>query len=570
MIGVIPKEGQISVVEEFFELFKTPWELYRAGNSYEVVIATADEIPEVNARLVLVYGAGKKDIDERLGMVNGERLRSGVVGYRGGALPIYGELFSFVGDKEQICCVKSGDEAAGLRVDDSNATVIRLGYDLFEEVRYLLTAGQPAQNAHIPTLEMHIEMLREWIAGEGIPFVEIPATAVGSNFTVCLTHDIDFVGIRRHVFDHTMWGFLYRATFGGLSNFLRGRRTLAQLARSWLSAISLPLVYLGWARDFWEPFGWYLRVEEGLAATYFVIPFKRRAGEKVPGRHAARRASSYDVSDIPESTAELQKCGCEIGTHGIDAWHDSEKGRAELAATRAIAGCGSAGIRMHWLLHDENTPVALEQAGYEYDSTCGYNEAVGYRAGTSQVFRPAGARTLLELPMHIQDGALFYPERLDLAEPEADRVCDTLIENSKTFGGVLTVLWHDRSHGPERFWGEFYVRLVAKLKSLDTWFGTCGQVVGWFRKRREVRFEQIGGTDGTGVRLRYDGEKIEPKLRIRVYGARPPSSGCESPGMATREFREIAWDGKSVEEVQLQVAPSFSGAVSNSTKCIPL
>ena len=30
----------------------------------------------------------------------------------------------------------------------------------------------------------------------------------------------------------------------------------------------------------------------------------------------------------------------------------------------------------------------LDEAGFEYDSTVGYNDAVGYRAGTSQVFRP--------------------------------------------------------------------------------------------------------------------------------------------------------------------------------------
>ena len=45
MIGVIAKAGQVGVVEEFFELFKTPWELYRPGQVYDVIIATADEIP---------------------------------------------------------------------------------------------------------------------------------------------------------------------------------------------------------------------------------------------------------------------------------------------------------------------------------------------------------------------------------------------------------------------------------------------------------------------------------------------------------------------------------------------
>jgi len=31
---------------------------------------------------------------------------------------------------------------------------------------------------------------------------------------------------------------------------------------------------------------------------------------------------------------------------------------------------------MHWLLRDANTVSALEQSGYTYDSTVGYNETI--------------------------------------------------------------------------------------------------------------------------------------------------------------------------------------------------
>jgi len=71
-----------------------------------------------------------------------------------------------------------------------------------------------------------------------------------------------------------------------------------------------------------------------------------------------------------------------------------------------------------------------------------------------------------------------------------------LIENAEQFGGVLTVLWHDRSHGPERFWGGFYKRLIRELKSRNVWFATASELVGWFRKRREARFERIGSHTG--------------------------------------------------------------------------
>ena len=183
---------------------------------------------------------------------------------------------------------------------------------------------------------------------------------------------------------------------------------------------------------------------------------------------------------------------------------------------------------MHWLLRNQSTFRVLEEAGFVYDSTVGYNETVGYRSGTTQVFRPSGARAFLELPLHIQDGALFYPERLDLSESEAWKRCREIIEHAREFGGVLTILWHDRSPGPERFWGDFYVKLLHTLSALDSWFGTAAQVVAWFGKRREVNFERVVAADGVPrTRLRYQGEGILPPLTVRIH--RPGSTRVDVP-----------------------------------------
>ena len=46
---------------------------------------------------------------------------------------------------------------------------------------------------------------------------------------------------------------------------------------------------------------------------------------------------------------------------------------------------------MHWLYFDQNSPKTLENAGANYDSTVGYNETVGYRAGTAQGYTYSNA-----------------------------------------------------------------------------------------------------------------------------------------------------------------------------------
>ena len=535
MIGVLCPPAQRSVVREFFELFKTPWEFWVPGHTYGAVIVGIDEVPEVEAPIVLVYGSGPRSVDERYGLTANSTRHGMVIDDQGARLPVHRRCLAFHGPAGDAVCRSTSNETVAVRFKARATRVYRFGFDLFDEVAFLLSEGQPVAHGSCPSLDLHVALLRRSLLESGVPLVEIPPAPAGHPFIVCLTHDIDYVSMRDHAMDHSMWGFLYRSTVGAARDLVRRRISVGRAIRMWRAACSLPLVLLGWIKDYWEPFEWYLRVESGLPATYFIIPFKRRVGDRVEGRYAARRATAYDVGDIAPSVERLLSLGCEIGVHGIDAWHDDAKGRAELQRVASVSGTATLGIRMHWLLQDAATPRVLEQAGYTYDSTCGYNDTVGYRAGTTQVFRPLGVSTLLELPMHIQDGALFYPQKMDLSEPEADRHCGVIIDHATANGGVVTLLWHDRSHGPERFWGEFYAGLVHRLKNAGAWFGSAGQVVGWFAARRDVQFV-VDRDSGVVQGLRYRGSPISPPLRVRVH--RPGVAGAGQPRCI-----EQSWDG---------------------------
>ena len=548
MIGILSKARQARVVEEFFELFKTPWEFYRPERTYDVIIVTTDTVPEVHPKLLVVYGPCTKDIDSRFGFEAGERNQGAVLTAADHILPVYGEALMFAAGargNEQEAIPNPG----GVSALTPQGAIIRLGYDLFDEVELLLTSGQPIEYAHVPTLDLHIMLLRKWIVQAGVAFVEIPPTPANHSFVVCLTHDIDFIGIRNHRFDHSMWGFVFRGTVGTLLRYFKGRLSFSNLVRSWMAVASLPLVYAGWIRDLWEPFQWYMAVENGLPTTYFLIPFKGRPGERVPGAYPSRRAAAYDVREHAGQVATLINRGCEVGLHGIDAWIRPDSGRGERTAISDTTGRSIPGVRMHWLLRDVSSPFVLEQAGFTYDSSAGYNETVGYQAGTSQVFRPPTCEKLLELPLHIQDGALFYSRRLDLSEDQAEQRCASMIAHAIKLGGAVTVLWHDRSHAPERFWGGFYQDLISRLRSSGCWFGTAGQVVGWFQKRRDVRF----GACDSGVRLHYEGEPITPALRIRVHS---PGSTCSRAGgnQSSGGFTDIYWTGDSNQRVNTEIS----------------
>src|SRR5262249_53756110 len=164
---------------------------------------------------------------------------------------------------------------------------------------------------------------------------------------------------------------------------------------NWCAALSLPLVHLGLAEDFWYQFDHYLNIEKGLASTFFLIPRKGDPGQE--GK--PKRAASYDVREIADHLRRILAAGSEVGVHGIDAWRDPAKGREELAVISRLTDNSELGIRMHWLYFNESSHVTLERAGFSYDSTVGYNQTVGYRAGTTQPFKPLGTERLLELPM---------------------------------------------------------------------------------------------------------------------------------------------------------------------------
>jgi hypothetical protein len=552
MIGIIANPSEHAVVREFFELFKTPWEFYQPDRRYEVLLCAGDGgFSENAARLIVVYASRELPFDAvaqiQSAPLGKDDCRLSCKGMR---IPLYGESAAFrekrSGNAEEI----ASEPVLHLR-DTGAASVIRIGYDLFYEVRVLLTAGQPVANAGIPTLELHIALLRDLIVSCGIPLVEIPPVPEGYRFLACLTHDVDHPLLRRHRFDHTMFGFLYRSTIGSLIDSLRGRAPLRNLLKNWAAACKLPLVHLGLAKDFWLEFGAYTRLEHGLPSSFFVIPFKGCSGRIGLAHAPSRRASAYGASDIAEQIRELMSAGCEIGLHGIDAWLDSSSGSSELEQIRQITGAHEIGVRMHWLYFDEQSPTVLEQAGADYDSTSGYNQTVGFRAGTTQAYKFLEAKRLLELPMHVMDTALFFPCYLGLSPREARRRIGGIIDNAVQFGGCVTVNWHDRSIAPERLWGDAYAEVVGDLKQKGAWFATAAQAVAWFRKRRSVVLEGVSGEFGLRSAISVCTTKEVPALFLRThYGVQAHQDAA---------LAEVQSGGSA----DLDMKPMYSGAASS-------
>ena len=547
MIGICCNQNERETVREFFQLFKTPWEFWILGRYYEVIISTVYETPELKADLKIVFSSEPTNLDTIKNTLVDSSSSGYLVDYNGIRLPIYGKLARLRGPGHPLICGQIDSEVIGIAFSEPPEGILRIGYDLFSEVAFLLSEGQPGEYALIPTLELHISLLREWIVRAGIPLVEIPPIPWGYNFIACLTHDVDFAGIRQHKFDHTMWGFIYRALVGSFLGFLGGTYPFNQLLKNWIAVLSLPLVYMGIIRDFWDEFKEYTEIEKDACSTFFLIPFKKRPGDKVQEKLLAQRATSYDINDVQKQVHDLINQGFEVGLHGIDAWHDVDKGKQELNQIVRVIGQNNVGVRMHWLCFDLSSPAILEEVGFKYDSTFGYNRVIGYRGGTTQVFRPLGVKQLLEVPLHIQDTAMFIA--LALTSTQAWDLCTKVMNDTARYGGVMTVLWHMRSLAPERLWGEFYKHMLHELRARGAWVSSAGQVVQWFRQRRSIRFEDSRFENGKlRLWLKPESQLSQPFMFIRVYN---PQDIEFQKRHGEDTYKDILYNGDTYLEIPL-------------------
>jgi hypothetical protein len=522
MIGVIADPADHDVVREFFELFKTPWEFCSENRQYDVLLVTGTGKHEGVARVTIFYGSKNTLFDgDRKVSIGRQRKDPCFLSSHKLKIPVYGESVTFVETRDPLLQDVDSQECVGYLDYDEDRVLARVGYDLFREVRHLLTEGQPASNASSPALELHIELLRNLVTGCGISLVEIPPVPEGAKFIACLTHDVDHPSIRSHKWDHTGFGFLYRAIWGSLARLIHGELQFREVFGNWAAALKLPFVYAGIAKDFWRDFDdGYLALEGGLPSTFFVIPFKGDPGQRRDGSAPMFRASGYGAKDIAGALRNLMNAGDEIGLHGIDAWRDNAKGVEELREIQGITRIQETGIRMHWLYYDQQSPTMLERAGLTFDSTIGYNETIGYKAGTTQVYKPLNAEVLLELPMHVMDTALFYPNYLALSSEQAAVAFRRMLDNALQFGGCLTVNWHDRSILPERMWDRFYRHLIQEMRGQGAWFATAGQAVSWFKRRRSAEFEMDPDTGDVRIKPTTEHSDGLPGLHLRVHQAR--------------------------------------------------
>ncbi len=240
----------------------------------------------------------------------------------------------------------------------------------------------------------------------------------------------------------------------------------------------------------------FLRAEKGLISLYDNLEL---IGEK-EGAEGFRSSfylmsANYPLEKVRASARKLHAGGWEFGLHGDFGTHDSE---AEMnkAVERLTEGVGirPRGLREHYLRFDfAKSWRVMEEAGFDYDTTIGNNDRLGFKLGLATPFHPPdeGWRPMriLELPLSLMDTTLWGYLKKSEAEGFADvkRSMD-MVEGVE---GLFTLLWHQEAVRMKG--GRIYWKILKAIRlRRGVFVGNGADVARWWRAR-EVPLKVTGG-----------------------------------------------------------------------------
>lgn len=331
--------------------------------------------------------------------------------------------------------------------------------------------GQPVVNEMQQVLFKSVLHLYE---NMDIPVIQKWYWPADRNFAVCLTHDIDFIKP----------GFLYHLflPLQRLMNFDH-KRTISALKRC-----IYPLS--GRSINPWD-YKNILELERtfGVKSTFFIV-----AGGQ--GKHDY----PYDLNKEKNKLMQLKDSGFEIGLHGsYTSFENADVLEDEKRTLEGIVGKLS-GIRQHYLRFDFDTIKRQEKAGFGYDSTLYYADALGFRGGYAHPFFPYNRFTgqmmdIIEISPTVMDKTLLDYKKIDAEKAFND--IEKIIMTVSKHNGLLTLLWHNEMFDDVGFpgWGALYERILTNLIQRKAWIVKADDIWTWWTKRQNIIFEKTEKND---------------------------------------------------------------------------
>ena len=475
MIGVYLDPPGLRGARRLFDLFKIGWEVARPYKQYEALIADRPAPRSIERRCEIQVFRSPDRSSARF---------DDAVGFRRG-------------DVHGVSCAGPAalfsEAVDGWTADP--AKTAWLGFDLFYAVDGFLGGQVPLDAGKQPLVDEYQDLLRALFRELEVRHVEIRATPRGYQYTAALSHDIDHPYWRAHGLDKTSLGLFKRAVHHVLKGRKEVRRRRSRTVLDVWNSVRFLCAWLRIGNDPWLAcFDRYKEFEESRRSTWFVIPEKGQPGVSAEGDAAPKsRGAKYRLAEVRRELRKLALRGDEIGLHGIDAWAGALSASRERETVEQAIGVPCNGVRMHWLYWGPESSRVLNECGFAYDSTVGFNETFGYRSGTCLPHGLGDERSdTIEVPLLAMDTSAFYPSYEGWTLEEALEAFDRIRAHTRHQSGVLTINWHDRSVGFERQWEEAYQELIQRLSEDSVWWATLSEVAAFSKARRRARLDVVG------------------------------------------------------------------------------
>ena len=307
-----------------------------------------------------------------------------------------------------------------------------------------------AASSCLDPLDPPLERLRRRLGAE-------PPRWGGARFAVALTHDVD-----------TPWKWTPTGLRGAAARAkaeLLGGRPRSGL-RELRSLAGWPLHKARGTDPFWS----FDRIIEDerrndASSTFFLMADHAHELDGLA-------AESYERLR-PRLVETLLAGSAEVGLHGsYSAAEDGDRLAAEKESLERLAG-PVRGQRYHFLRLDPHRNLShLEAAGFAYDSTLGFNDAPGFRAGIAHPFRPwslerDSAHEIVEIPLAAMDVTLSAERYLGLSTSQAAERLRALLDWAAEHGGGFAVLWHSEQYDPAITpgWDRLYRQFMEDVRT---------------------------------------------------------------------------------------------------------
>jgi hypothetical protein len=448
---------------------------------------------------------------------------------------------------------------------DQQGTQVTLGFDLVQAAFWLLARLEERDRynldplgrftyaeswlarhglAETPVVNLYAALLARALAqaarNQKVPVVRKARWPGGQRYAVMLSHDVDEVG---------RFGFRRGVQLLGRACSRPSPRAIVRGA--YFAAVGLARS-LSPGRDPYWNFKAVMDLEAGAGfrSTFFFVPEARRVDRDPP--------YEIDSPRIRDMLAQLHAGGWEIGVHGsFDSYLDPVILGSLRRKLEQVSGVPVRGGRQHYLrLSVPDSFRAQAGAGLTYDSTLGYHDGVGFRAGAAFPFHPFDPVTrrgvpLLELPLTIMDGPLFW--QLKLTPQAATKRTLGLLDSVRQHGGLAVLLWHQRVLHEKRYpgWWQVYRLAVEHVRAEGlAWVATGRQVAGWWLAREALQLEKVDVHDGSW-RWRYRAGRAVEGVTVVLGGTGRGQVSVSGAGSTIWPMEE--------DEVQVDLAPLAAG-----------